>query len=115
MRTLAEGFDFLGYHFRVVPTRRNPRRKFAACWPSRSAVAAARDRIRALTPLERVGLPAILVVQDLNRFLRGWGAYFRHGNSTRQFITSTSSSSSGWRASSHASTARGTGVAARLT
>jgi RNA-directed DNA polymerase len=48
-------------------------------------VAAARDRIRALTPLERVGLPAIMVVQEVNRFLRGWGAYFRHGNSTRQF------------------------------
>jgi RNA-directed DNA polymerase len=85
MRTPAEGFDFLGYHFRVVPTKRNPRRKFAACWPSRSAVAAARDHVRALTPLERIGLPTIMVVQDLNRFLRGWGAYFRHGNSTRQF------------------------------
>jgi RNA-directed DNA polymerase len=85
LRTPSQGFDFLGYHFRVVPTRRNPRRKFVACWPSRAAVAAARDRIRVLTPLERVGLPAIMVVQDLNRFLRGWGAYFRHGNSTRQF------------------------------
>jgi RNA-directed DNA polymerase len=85
LRTPSQGFDFLGYHFRVVPTRRDPRRKFAACWPSRSAVAAARDRIRVLTPLERIGLPAIMVVEEVNRFLRGWGAYFRHGNSTRQF------------------------------
>jgi len=26
-----------------------------------------------------------MVVQDLNRFLRGWAAYFRFGNSTEQF------------------------------
>ncbi len=35
--------------------------------------------------MERVGLPAIMVVQEINRFLKGWGAYFRHGNSTQQF------------------------------
>lgn len=82
-RTGAEGFDFLGYHFRMRLSRRG--RPFAACWPSRSAMAAARDRIRQLTPLAKIGCPAIVVVQDLNRFLRGWGAYFRYGNSTQQF------------------------------
>ena len=81
----TEGFDFLGYHFRWIATRRNRNRKFAACWPSKSSVAAARDRIRDLTPLARIGLPAIVVAGDLNAFLRGWGAYFRHGNSTRIF------------------------------
>lgn len=82
-RTGAEGFDFLGYHFRMRLSRRG--RPFAACWPSRSAMAAARDRIRQLTPLAKIGCPAIVVVQDINRFLRGWGAYFRYGNSTQQF------------------------------
>ncbi len=84
-RSGAEGFDFLGYHFRWISTRRDRRRKYAACWPSKTAVAAARARIRNLTPLARIGLPAILVVGDLNAFLRGWGAYFRHGNSTKAF------------------------------
>lgn len=84
-RSGAEGFDFLGYHFRWIPTRRDRRRKYAACWPSEAAVAAARDRIRDLTPVARLGLPAIMVVGDLNAFLRGWGAYFRYGNSTKAF------------------------------
>ena len=84
-RTGAEGFDFLGYHFRWIPTRRDRSRKFAACWPSKAAVAAARERIRDLTPVSRTGLPAIMVAQDLNAFLRGWGAYFRYGNSTKVF------------------------------
>ena len=81
----GEGFDFLGYHFRRVPSRRDPSRRYCACWPSRQAMAAARERVRKLTPTGRVGLPAIMVVQDLNRFLRGWAAYFRFGNSTEQF------------------------------
>jgi RNA-directed DNA polymerase len=41
--------------------------------------------VRALTSPDRIGRPAIVVVGEVNRFLRGWGAYFRHGNSTRQF------------------------------
>jgi RNA-directed DNA polymerase len=84
-RTGSEGFDFLGYHFRMRPTRRNRNRLFAACWPSQMAVAAAKNRVRELTPLARIGKPTIMVVEDLNAFLRGWGAYFRHGNSTQQF------------------------------
>jgi RNA-directed DNA polymerase len=81
----TRGFDFLGFHFRWIPSRRNPKRRFAATWPSKAATAAARERIRDLTPVERVGLPTIMVVQEVNKFLRGWGAYFRYGNSTRAF------------------------------
>lgn len=81
----GEGFDLLGFHFRRVPVRRDPSRRYAACWPSPQAMAAARERVRELTPPERIGLPAIMVVQELNRFLKGWGAYFRYGNSTQQF------------------------------
>lgn len=83
VRSGAEGFDFLGYHFQMRLSRRD--RLFAACWPSQSAMAAARERIRLLTPLARIGCPAIVIVQGLNRFLKGWGAYFRYGNATRQF------------------------------
>jgi RNA-directed DNA polymerase len=85
LKVAGEGFDFLGYHFRRLPVRRDPSRFYCACWPSQRAMAAARQRIRDLTPMERVGLPAIMVVQEINRFLKGWGAYFRHGNSTQQF------------------------------
>jgi RNA-directed DNA polymerase len=79
----GEGFDFLGFHFRRVQSRSSGK-PFIACWPSQTVVAAARQRVRDLTPLGRLGLPAIMVVQDLNRFLQGWRAYFRYGNSTQQ-------------------------------
>jgi len=81
----GQGMDFLGFHFRWIPSRRDPSRHYAACWPSRRAMAAARQRIRELTSYDRIGRPAIMVVEELNRFLRGWGAYFRWGNSTQQF------------------------------
>jgi RNA-directed DNA polymerase len=80
----GEGSDFLGFHYRRVISRSSGK-PYIACWPSRRAMAAARQRIRDLTPVGRIGLPAIMVVQDLNRFLRGWGVYFRTGNSTQQF------------------------------
>jgi group II intron reverse transcriptase/maturase len=78
------GFDFLGYHYRWLSTRRSRSRRYSACWPSQRAMQAARDRVRELTPLQRIGLPISMVVQDLNRFLDGWAAYYRHGNSTQQ-------------------------------
>jgi hypothetical protein len=45
----------------------------------------ARDRVRELTARERLRWPVEQVVEDLNRFLRGWAGYFRYGNSTVQF------------------------------
>jgi group II intron reverse transcriptase/maturase len=84
----AEGFDFLGFHHRWVRARGtvSPRRVcFLARWPSRKATQHARDRIRQLTQRKRLGLPDEWVVQDLNQFLRGWGGYFRYGNSARVF------------------------------
>ncbi|MCA1681031.1 MAG: hypothetical protein LC777_19880 [Actinobacteria bacterium] len=45
----------------------------------------ARERVRELTARDRLRWPVEQVVQDLNRFLRGWAGYFRYGNSTVQF------------------------------
>jgi RNA-directed DNA polymerase len=56
-----------------------------ARWPSRKAEQHARDRIRELTDRRRMLLPVERVVEDVNRFLRGWAGYFRYGNSARHF------------------------------
>lgn len=53
--------------------------------PRRALRQAARARIRELTDRRRLWLPPEEIVADLNRFLRGWGGYFRYGNSTRWF------------------------------
>ncbi len=83
----GEGLDFLGFHHRWVRAR-DPRQRhiaFLARWPSRQAMQRARDRVRELTARERLRWPVEQIVEDLNRFLRGWAGYFRYGNSTVQF------------------------------
>jgi RNA-directed DNA polymerase len=87
LREGAEGLDFLGFHHRWVRGNTPASRHlcFLARWPSRQAMAHARDRIRELTDRRRLLLPVDEVVQDVNRFLRGWAGYFRYGNSAVAF------------------------------
>ncbi|MCA1709891.1 MAG: group II intron reverse transcriptase/maturase [Actinobacteria bacterium] len=86
LREGGEGLDFLGFHHRHVRMT-GPRRHihFLARWPSREAMARARERIREITDRKRLRLPVEWTVQDLNRFLRGWGGYFRYGHSAHHF------------------------------
>jgi group II intron reverse transcriptase/maturase len=83
------GFDFLGFHHRLVRVtgRRNHRWSvtFLARWPANRAMKHARDRIRELTRRSRLLLRVEVIVDEVNRFLRGWAAYFRYGNSAVRF------------------------------
>jgi len=79
------GFDFLGFHHRMVASRRHPSHRYPACWPSAKAMDRARSRIRDSTRRSRRHIPTHLLVSELNQFLRGWRQYFRYGNSTRCF------------------------------
>jgi RNA-directed DNA polymerase len=81
-----QGFDFLGFHCRKVASWRIRGRRYLHRWPSRRAMQRVRDRIKAITaPRYRLREPAQSLVDELNRLLRGWGAYFRVGNASRQF------------------------------
>ena len=84
----GEGFDFLGFHHRLVRSR--PHRGtggliYLARWPSRKAAQHARDRIRFLTMRARLAAPVEQIVQEVNAFLRGWVGFFRYGTSAREF------------------------------
>lgn len=80
----AEGFDFLGFHFRKARSV-NSGKLVPYFWPSPKAMKTARSRIRSLTARRRSRLTPDLVVRDLNLFIRGWRAYFRVANSTLRF------------------------------
>jgi Reverse transcriptase (RNA-dependent DNA polymerase)/Group II intron, maturase-specific domain len=70
----GQGIDFLGFHHRYVRGR-TPRSRhltFLGRWPSSEAMQHARGRIRELTDRRRLLVPVGEVVQDVNRFLRGW-------------------------------------------
>jgi RNA-directed DNA polymerase len=85
LRAGAEGFEFLGFHHRLVKSWKGTGRWWINKWPLPRAMASIRGKVRALTGPSRVGADLHAVVADLNSVLRGWGAYFRQGNSSAKF------------------------------
>lgn len=85
--TGQEGFDFLGYHIRRVESWRYPGRSYCQRWPSKRALVAIRSRVKAVIgPRNQLSRSLSDVVAQLNPVLRGWGNYFRWGNSSRKFV-----------------------------
>jgi RNA-directed DNA polymerase len=80
-----QGFDFLGFHHHKVESWRRRGRYYLQRWPADRAMNAIRAKIREATDRRFVGHCLAWIVGNLNRALRGWGAYFRHGNSARKF------------------------------
>lgn len=81
----AEGFEFLGFHHRMQRSEKSRGRWFLQKWPSSRAMVAIRAKIREKTARSRAHWPLEAVVEDLNPVLRGWGTYFRWGNSSQKF------------------------------
>jgi group II intron reverse transcriptase/maturase len=80
----TDGFDFLGFTHRKTPSKFGDRR-YLSKWPSPRAMASIRAKIRDRTDRRFSGRELQSVVADLTPVLRGWGAYFRYGNSHRKF------------------------------
>jgi RNA-directed DNA polymerase len=80
-----QGFDFLGFHHHKVESWRWRGRYYLQRWPSDRAMRQVRAKVREATSRREVGRAVEWVVADLNHVLRGWGAYFRYGNSARKF------------------------------
>ena len=82
------GLDFLGFHHRLVRSKGTTGKRgvvFLARWPADKAMQHARDRIRQITDRSRLLMAPEWLVEDLNRFLGGWAAFFRYGNSAARF------------------------------
>lgn len=90
LREGREGLDFLGCHFRARMSgrlweQRRIVRYYLHRWPSQTAMARVRARVRDLTGRNRVGIDIRIVIAGLNPILRGWGNYFRTGNAADKF------------------------------
>jgi RNA-directed DNA polymerase len=90
LREGREGLDFLGCHFRARMSGRLWEQKrivryYLHRWPSQTAMARVRAKVRDRTGRNRVGADIRDVIADLNPILRGWGNYFRTGNAGVKF------------------------------
>jgi group II intron reverse transcriptase/maturase len=87
LRGGRDGFDFLGFHHRMIKSRKKKGRRYLQKWPSQRAMASIRSKIRERTQRRHASWDLEAVVSNLNPVLRGWGMYFRHGNSGQKFNT----------------------------
>jgi RNA-directed DNA polymerase len=91
LREGREGFDFLGWHFRARVSgrllERGVRRCYLHRWPSQRSMKRIRQKIKAKTGRDRVGIGDVReIIAELNPILRGWGNYFRTGNAAERFV-----------------------------
>lgn len=91
LRDGREGLDFLGCHFRARMSgrlweQRGIVRYYLHRWPSQTAMARVRAKVRDRTRRNRVGIDIRDVIAELTPILRGWGNYFRTGNAADKFI-----------------------------
>jgi RNA-directed DNA polymerase len=91
LREGREGFDFLGWHFRVRVSgrllERGIRRYYLHRWPAQRSLKRLRAKVKAKTGRDRVGIRDIReLIAELNPILRGWGNYFRTGNAADKFL-----------------------------
>jgi RNA-directed DNA polymerase len=91
LREGCEGLDFLGCHFRARMSgrlweQRRIVRYYLHRWPSQTAMARLRAKVRERTGRNRVGIDIRDLIAELNPVLRGWGNYFRTGNAADKFI-----------------------------
>jgi len=86
VRDGQQGFDFLGFHHRKVESWRWRGKRYLQAWPSKRARQRVRAQINTITaPRHRLTEPVREIVEELNRVLRGWGAYFRVRNAAQVF------------------------------
>jgi len=80
---IDKGFDFLGFHIQRK-LKEGTQRRTIYTYPSKTALAAVKAKVRALTQGNTNQTLANLL-DRLNPVLRGWANYFRHGVSSRTF------------------------------
>jgi len=71
--------DFLGFTLRYDRDQYGRDRRYLNVFPSKKALARLRDKVRVLTSGQRCFVPIPTVIEETNRLLRGWRAYFAYG------------------------------------
>jgi len=79
-----ESFDFLGNRFVVQPSKRTGA-IYPYYYPTPKAMKAVKQKIREVVRRGQHWDLPVLIRERINPILRGWGNYFRTGNSRRHF------------------------------
>jgi RNA-directed DNA polymerase len=80
---IDEGFDFLGFRIQRHQ-KRGTGKRCVYTYPAKKSLAAVKAKLRALSRMD-TNQPLAVVLHQLNRVLRGWTSYFKHGVSKATF------------------------------
>jgi RNA-directed DNA polymerase len=81
---ISEGFDFLGFHIQRH-TQKGSHRSYVYSYPSARSMASTRRRIKAMTTRHNTYQSPAVLFHRLNKMVRGWAQYFRHGSSSAAY------------------------------
>jgi len=81
----GSSLDFLGFTFRYDRDLQGRPHRYLNVSPSKKALARARDKLRELTSSRRCFMPITDIIGEVNCWMRGWSAYFRHGYPRKAF------------------------------
>lgn len=85
LNDVGASLDFVGFTFRYDRDLRGRPHRYLNVFPSKKAVARARDKLRELTSSRRCFMPLSDMIGEVNCWMRGWSAYFRHGYPRQAF------------------------------
>jgi RNA-directed DNA polymerase len=81
----STSLDFLGFTFRYDRDLQGRGHRYLNVRPSKKSLARARENVRGLVTPRQCFTPLPDLIGRLNRFLVGWGNYFRHGYPAQSF------------------------------
>jgi RNA-directed DNA polymerase len=85
LRQAGTSLDFLGYTFRFDRDRHGRRLRYLNVVPSKKSLKKERVALRDMTSSRFCFKPIPVLIQELNRNLKGWGNYFSFGYPSRAY------------------------------
>jgi RNA-directed DNA polymerase len=85
LKQAGASLDFLGYTFRYDRDRHGQPYRYLNVFPSKKALQKEREALRAMTSSRFCFKPIPDLIEDLNRNLQGWAAYFGFGYPSKAY------------------------------